>query len=53
MLQLCPQCKGKGTVKKIAENIQYTVVNRECTMCKGTKLISQETGKPPKKEDKP
>lgn len=48
MLQLCPNCKGTGKVDHIAEGIQYCAYKKDCPMCKGTKLISQETGKPPK-----
>lgn len=41
--QKCPICNGQGTLL----SIQTTSVSTICPTCKGARIISEVTGKPP------
>jgi hypothetical protein len=43
MFQVCPVCNGEGSVA----NKHYSLIINTCTVCRGEKIISQITGKPP------
>lgn len=45
--QLCPKCNGTGMSNNITT--QY-VFSSECNLCKGTMIISENTGLPPKRK---
>lgn len=48
MFQKCPLCNGTGEELNpfVAHNL-VTTINSVCTVCKGKKIISTVTGKPP------
>lgn len=40
--QKCPVCEGEGQVP-----CDFTIMNEQCPTCKGKRIISTATGKPP------